>query len=270
MPTRWICDSSSPGARSTTCVCSLCAGPTSSVSPATSRLAAVLARRSLAGCAPSSASTATPSRRVCWNAPQQPMSGRPRLDYESHATGLDRNDVGALLVTAGLASARELSYRCWPSTGSESPKLSAPTSKHSAPSAGIAPSPCSARAARSSRSHWPRVPPGRSTSRSVSASRDRSSSAATAHDSTVTPPGGSCGASPAVPGSTSRSGRIPCATRSSSLVSMPECPSATSKKPRATPTREPQCDMTGRGSRSTGDLRGHRVRRRRRPMIEIS
>jgi integrase/recombinase XerD len=30
---------------------------------------------------------------------------RPRLDYESHATGLDRNDVGAMLVAAGLASA---------------------------------------------------------------------------------------------------------------------------------------------------------------------
>src|ERR671912_2366220 len=28
---------------------------------------------------------------------------RPRLDYESHATGLDRNEVGSLLVAAGLA-----------------------------------------------------------------------------------------------------------------------------------------------------------------------
>jgi hypothetical protein len=25
---------------------------------------------------------------------------RPRLDYESHATGLDRNEVGALLAAA--------------------------------------------------------------------------------------------------------------------------------------------------------------------------
>jgi site-specific recombinase XerD len=31
---------------------------------------------------------------------------RPRLDYESHATGLDRNELGALLVAAGLSSAR--------------------------------------------------------------------------------------------------------------------------------------------------------------------
>lgn len=32
---------------------------------------------------------------------------RPRLDYESHATGLDRNEVGALLVAVGLGTAAE-------------------------------------------------------------------------------------------------------------------------------------------------------------------
>src|SRR5216683_5790037 len=32
---------------------------------------------------------------------------RPRLDYESHAAGLDRNEVGALLVAAGLGSPAE-------------------------------------------------------------------------------------------------------------------------------------------------------------------
>ena len=32
---------------------------------------------------------------------------RPRLDYESHATGLDRNEVGAMLVAAGLAGAQD-------------------------------------------------------------------------------------------------------------------------------------------------------------------
>ena len=32
---------------------------------------------------------------------------RPRLDYESHATGLDRNEVGALPVAAGLGPAAE-------------------------------------------------------------------------------------------------------------------------------------------------------------------
>jgi site-specific recombinase XerD len=32
---------------------------------------------------------------------------RPRLDYESHVVGLDRNELGALLVTAGLGTAAE-------------------------------------------------------------------------------------------------------------------------------------------------------------------
>lgn len=32
---------------------------------------------------------------------------RPRLDYESHATGLDRNELGAMLVAAGLAGGRD-------------------------------------------------------------------------------------------------------------------------------------------------------------------
>ena len=32
---------------------------------------------------------------------------RPRLDYESHTVGLDRNEVGALLVAAGLDAAAE-------------------------------------------------------------------------------------------------------------------------------------------------------------------
>jgi integrase/recombinase XerD len=32
---------------------------------------------------------------------------RPRIDYESHATGLDRNEVGALLVAAGLGAPAE-------------------------------------------------------------------------------------------------------------------------------------------------------------------
>ena len=32
---------------------------------------------------------------------------RPRLDYESRATGLDRNELGAILVAAGLGAAAE-------------------------------------------------------------------------------------------------------------------------------------------------------------------
>jgi integrase/recombinase XerD len=32
---------------------------------------------------------------------------RPRVDYESHAVALDRNELGALLVTAGLGPPTE-------------------------------------------------------------------------------------------------------------------------------------------------------------------
>src|SRR6201993_1775823 len=43
---------------------------------------------------------------------------RPRLDYESHATALDRNELGALLVAAGLGPpAEHASSPCSRSTG---------------------------------------------------------------------------------------------------------------------------------------------------------
>jgi integrase/recombinase XerD len=39
---------------------------------------------------------------------------RPRLDYESHAVGLDRNELGALLVAAGLGPVADHALiRCW-------------------------------------------------------------------------------------------------------------------------------------------------------------
>jgi hypothetical protein len=39
---------------------------------------------------------------------------RPRLDYDSHATALDRNEVGSLLVAAGLGNAAEHALACSP------------------------------------------------------------------------------------------------------------------------------------------------------------
>ena len=40
-----------------------------------------------------------------WLGLARPPCPPPRLDYESHATGLDRNELGALLVAAYLAGA---------------------------------------------------------------------------------------------------------------------------------------------------------------------
>jgi integrase/recombinase XerD len=47
------------------------------------------------------------SRLLTSTTPPAAHVRRPRLDYESHAIGLDRNEVGALLVAAGLATAAE-------------------------------------------------------------------------------------------------------------------------------------------------------------------
>jgi integrase len=48
-----------------------------------------------------------PNRKASSTTHQQFMCAAPRLDYESHAVGLDRNEVGVLLVAAGLAGARD-------------------------------------------------------------------------------------------------------------------------------------------------------------------
>jgi integrase/recombinase XerD len=74
---------------------------------------------------------------------------KPRLDYESHAVGLDRNEVGALLVArAWLAPATTRWSRCCASTACGCPKPSAPTSNAWRSSAAIARSPSCAREPR--------------------------------------------------------------------------------------------------------------------------
>ena len=110
----WICASSPPGAGSTTIACSRSAGSTSSASPATSRTAA--------------RPRATVARRLCTivgfyryaeeegvieHSPAVHIR-RPRIDYESHVAHLDRNELGAILVTAGLSSPGTTPWcRCW-------------------------------------------------------------------------------------------------------------------------------------------------------------
>jgi integrase len=80
---------------------------------------------------------------------------RPRLDYESHVTGLDRNELGALLSMR--------SSRCWLSMACGSPRPPAPTSRPWASSAATAPWSSPAKAARWPLSRSRRGPPGRST-----------------------------------------------------------------------------------------------------------
>jgi site-specific recombinase XerC len=122
---------------------------------------------------------------------------RPRLDYESHVTGLDRNEVGALLVAAGLGGAQEHALlsllalnglRVSEAIGANIEQLGLERD--------IAPSRSCARAARSSPSRSRPAPHGPSTWPSVNAARDRSSKPLTAAGSTAMPPPASCAESP--------------------------------------------------------------------------
>ena len=164
---------------------------------------------------------------------------RPRIDYESHAIGLDRNEVGSLLVAAGLGSAGEHALICLLALNGL--KSSGPTSRRSLSSADTAPSPFCARAPRQSPSLSRHAPPAPSTWPSANGPQGRSSPPPTAAASTVTARPGSCAASPVGPGWPNRSVRTPCATRSSPPPSTPECRCATSKRPPPTPIHAPPC-----------------------------
>ncbi len=73
---------------------------------------------------------------------------RPKVDYESRTLGLDRNELGAFLVQAGLGSPATMPWRrCWPSTACVYPRRSGPTSTTWSSSGGTAPSRSCARAA---------------------------------------------------------------------------------------------------------------------------
>jgi hypothetical protein len=191
---------------------------------------------------------------------------RPRLDYESHATGLDRNEVGAMLVAAGLAGARDHALisllalnglRVSEAIGADIEDL------------GLERGHRTLRILRK-RGKVVTIPlaprtPGLSISRSANATAGRSSSATPAGGSIATRPDGSCAASPAGRGSPSAWGPTPCATRSSPRRSTPGSRSATCKKPPATPTPHHHALRPGTSiTRPARHLHRRHVPRRRR------
>jgi len=144
---------------------------------------------------------------------------RPRLDYESHATGLDRNELGALLVAAGLGPPAEHALisllalnglRVSEATGADIEALGVER--------GTEPWWSPARAARSSPSRSRHAPPGRSTWPSANGARGRSSWLLMAAGWTAMVLPGSSARQPAAPGSPSASGRIRYGTRSLSVL----------------------------------------------------
>ncbi len=178
---------------------------------------------------------------------------RPRLDYESHATGLDRNEVGALLVAAGLASASEHALvsllainglRVSEALGADIDALGLERGHRTLTvlrkGGKVVTIPLAPRTARA-------------IDLAIGERVDgRSSWAVMAGGSTATLPGASCDALLARPVSTKRSGRTPSGMRSSPPPLMPASRSATCRKRPVTLTPAPQCATTVLGCRSTG------------------
>ena len=176
---------------------------------------------------------------------------RPRLDYESNATGLDRNEVGAILVAAGLAGARDHGLislltlnglRVSEATGADIEALGLERGHRTLTivrkGGKVVTVPLAPRTARAidlavgERCEGPIF---------LSSGGERL---------TATPPDGSCAAWPAAPVSPSASAPTHCGTRSSPPRSTPVSRCATCKKPPATPTRAPPCVTTALGSPS--------------------
>jgi site-specific recombinase XerD len=135
---------------------------------------------------------------------------RPRLDYESHATALDRNELGAILVAAGLGtSAEHALISLLALNGLRVSEATGADIEHLGLERGHRTLVVTARAARSSPSRSHPAPPGRSTWPSASAPKDRCSSLRTGGGWTGTAPRGSSAGSPAVPGSPRTSALTP-------------------------------------------------------------
>jgi site-specific recombinase XerD len=126
---------------------------------------------------------------------------RPRLDCESHATGLDRNEVGAMLVAAGPSTLRDHALisllalnglRVSEAIGADIEDLGLERGHRTLTilrkGGKVVTIPLAPRR------------PGPSTWRSVNAARGRSSPRPPAGGSIAAPPGGSCAASPGEPG----------------------------------------------------------------------
>ena len=171
---------------------------------------------------------------------------RPRLDYESHAVALDRNELGALLVAAGLGPPGEHALiSLLALNGLRVSEATGADIEHLGLERGHRTLTITARAARSSPSRSPRARPGRSTWRSAGAPTGRCSWPRTGGGWTGTAPGGSSARPPAAPGLSKPSRPTRCGTRSSPPRWMPGSRCVTCRKPPRTPTRGPRCGMTG-------------------------
>ena len=178
---------------------------------------------------------------------------RPRVDYESHAVALDRNELGALLVAAGLGPPLEHALisllalnglRVSEATGADIEHLGLErghrTLTITRKGGKVVTIPLAPRTAR--RSTWP----------SANALTDRCSWPRTVGGWTGTAPGGSSAKPPAARGSARPSRPTHCGMRSSPPRSTRESRCETSRKPRRTLIRGRRSGTTGPAAAWTG------------------
>jgi integrase len=102
---------------------------------------------------------------------------RPRIDHESHATALDRNELGALLVAAGLGRANEHALiSLLALNGLRVPEATSADIEALGTERGHRTLVITRKGGKVEKSRWHPAPPGRLTWPSVNAAKDRSSS----------------------------------------------------------------------------------------------
>jgi integrase len=127
---------------------------------------------------------------------------RPRVDYESNAVALDRNELGALLVAAGLGPPVEHALiSLLALNGLRVSEATGADIEHLGLERGHRTLTITRRAATWSPSRWHRAPPGRSTWPPASVPAGRCSWPRTGGGWIGTAPGGSFARPPAAPGS---------------------------------------------------------------------
>lgn len=181
---------------------------------------------------------------------RSPVAGvrRPKVADDSQTTGLDRDQLRAVLALARQRAAagagqssRDLPRPCSPcspTTACASVRRWQPTPPTSAPSEATGCCTSPAKAAGERQSCSPRSPLGPSTTTSPGGTLARCSSPAAAVATTNRQRSAWCAASPGPPAWTAPSGSAPtaCAMRSSPWPSTPACPCATYRTPPGTPT----------------------------------
>jgi hypothetical protein len=176
---------------------------------------------------------------------------RPRLDYESHAAALDRNELGALLVRRGPRRARRA--RAGVVAGVERlADLRGPRRQHRRPGSRAWPSDITVMRKGGKMITMPLAPRvARTIDLTIGERLDGPiSSPPPGNAWTATPQPASSGASLELQGSTSTSHPTPCAMCSSPPPSTPASPSATYRKPPATQIHAPRCATTAADSPS--------------------